>query len=787
MAEGTDGTGRLRRWATPGIIPAEMALASVTLAVIFGFSRVFEGWSFIAPLIAMALVGHTLVAVARRLGWGVTISASVYLGAWTLGASWTWFPDTMRHGLPTGATLDEARIAINSAWEAFRELSAPVPAYTGFLVIASLALAFSIFLADWAAFRLWSTIEALITSMALFIFFTLLASDTMRVASAVAFAVAALTHVIVHRATRLHDDPAWIQGTARRATTRFVDVAAVLGILAVLTALVMGPHIPGVDEDALVDLRSSHGTTSPRTTVSPLVDIRSRLVDQSDTVLFEVHASEKAYWRLTALDRFDGTIWSSDAGFAPADGALDAPGVDRGDTSYQSFEIANLGALWLPAAYRPVDLDAHGARIRFNTDSATLIVDDSYQSSDGLSYEVTSVLPQHSAATLGSTLTDEIPEDVAQHYAAEPPGLSEQARGLATAVAGAYAGNPYEQSLALQSFFRENFTYDLTVEPGHSDNAIDDFLDRRRGYCEQFAGTFAAMARHLGLPARVAVGFTWGDEDPQDPSHFTVKGRHAHAWPEVYLADAGWVAFEPTPDRGMPGATAWTGLAPSQADQGPDEATTSRSEPTVTTTTVTTSTTTPSEPDERAASPSAPSTRPPNESTAESATAGPASTADTARNRSGHTGTILAVSAICLLIAGYVLVVIVVPTRRHNARREQARHSNAARVTLAWRESVDALALVGAHHEPGQTRDEYGCAVAGIMVGIAPQLAARFGELSHDADLAMFSATGVDEVTADSADATRDLVISFVEAHTSRWRRILARLDPRNLSSARSA
>src|SRR5690606_19777157 len=86
--------------------------------------------------------------------------------------------------------------------------------------------------------------------------------------------------------------------------------------------------------------------------------------------------------------------------------------------------------------------------------------------------------------------------------------------------------------------------------------------------CEQFAGAFAAMARSIGLPARVAVGFTQGETDPAEDGLYVVRGEHAHAWPEVYLAGAGWVAFEPTPGRGMPFAESYTGVEPAQAAPG---------------------------------------------------------------------------------------------------------------------------------------------------------------------------------------------------------------------------
>ena len=116
--------------------------------------------------------------------------------------------------------------------------------------------------------------------------------------------------------------------------------------------------------------------------------------------------------------------------------------------------------------------------------------------------------------------------------------------------------------VALQDWFRTEFTYSTDVPDGHGNSAIESFLENRVGYCEQFAGTFAAMARSLGIPARVAVGFTQGEQ--QDDGTYVVLGRNAHAWPEVWFDGYGWVPFEPTPGRGMPGAEAYTGVPPQQ-------------------------------------------------------------------------------------------------------------------------------------------------------------------------------------------------------------------------------
>jgi len=109
------------------------------------------------------------------------------------------------------------------------------------------------------------------------------------------------------------------------------------------------------------------------------------------------------------------------------------------------------------------------------------------------------------------------------------------------------ATTPYEQAMALQSFFRSaaEFTYDTRVPPARTDDAVWDFLQSRRGYCVQFATAMTVMARSLGIPARVGVGFLPGD--PSGDGSYVVTGRSSHAWPELYFQGLGWVRFEPTP------------------------------------------------------------------------------------------------------------------------------------------------------------------------------------------------------------------------------------------------
>ena len=161
-------------------------------------------------------------------------------------------------------------------------------------------------------------------------------------------------------------------------------------------------------------------------------------------------------------------------------------------------------------------------------------------------------------------------------YMELPQDFSPRARNLADeVVTTAQADDPYSQALALQNYFRDqgvfendgtDWEYALDPETtGHDNDAIEAFLESNEGYCEMYAGTYAAMARSIGLPARVAVGFTWGDVDANDPNLYHVKGKHAHAWPEVWLGEEiGWIAFEPTPGRGAPEMAGYADVEPAQ-------------------------------------------------------------------------------------------------------------------------------------------------------------------------------------------------------------------------------
>ena len=546
----------------------------LTAATAFSLIRVFEGDGWVLPVYVAAAISHLLAIAIRRIGWGMLVSSLASGVGLVLTVTWSHYWSTVFWGIPAGNTWAELGDDLEQAWTVFGELSPPVTPRDGFTVSAMAAMWLLAFVYDWAAMRTRALFEPMVLPIAATGFAGLVGGDQHRVLTIGVFTGALLLFASIHRVAARTADARWLGGEGRASSGRralLVGSSAIAGV-ALIGALAAGPVL-GTQDDPIVDLTEAVNRgqrTSGRVVISPLVDIRGRLVNQGDAVMFRVRAEDRSYWRLTSLDQFDGRVWTSRADYAARPTQL--PTLFQSGTSVlesvQHFSIEQLGAVWVPAAFEPRSLTSGASAtidISYEPSSSTLIVGRSMVSSNGLTYTVSSALPRFDPEALKAIPLDTAMIPEVEPYTALPSDFSPRVQDLATQLT-AGAGSGYEQALALQNFFRNgDFIYDANVAPGHSENRLEEFLSNRRGYCEQFAGTFAAMARSVGLPARVAVGFTVGEADPDDPNLYVVSGRHAHAWPEVYLAGAGWVAFEPTPGRGAPGAQNYTGIAEDQA------------------------------------------------------------------------------------------------------------------------------------------------------------------------------------------------------------------------------
>ncbi|MGI8757245.1 MAG: transglutaminaseTgpA domain-containing protein [Acidimicrobiales bacterium] len=691
-------------WATPQAV-AELGLVAVHVTVALGFARLYEDGSFVGPLLGFTLVAHVLAIGCRMLRAPRVLVAGVAVVGVVLVATWTLFPATASFGLPTGRTFTVSQDALSLARVRFSEVVAPTTPLAGFQLWAGLALWGSVWFADWAAFRLRSTVEPIVAAAVVFVFTAVFGSGRYELASATAFVGAALVFVAGQRAWRAQIDGAWVTGTVATGPRAIVRVGVTVAAFAVVVGAVVGPQLPGARSDALVRWRPSGSGNSSRITVSPLVDLRKRLVTQSNTEVFTVRANRAAYWRLTSLDRFDGQIWSSSGRYGPAGTSRLPTSTPEGlstTTITQRFQIEGLSAIWAPSAFEARSVPRSTGRLRWDEGSSTLIVDGSARSSNGLSYTVVSDVPRLARTTLASA-PSAVPAAIADRYERLPRSFPTKASALAQRVT-AGANDRYGKARALQDWFRSRFTYDLRTNPGHSDSALLAFLNSRRGYCEQFAGAYAAMIRSLGIPARVAVGFTPGDRDRKDPTTFHVRGRHAHAWPEVWFAGVGWVPFEPTPGRGNPGSEAVTGV-PAQQDNTRPKASSSP------TTTTVGSTTTVTSAFAAGASPSATTT--PSSDVRTSPT-------DPGRQSPGPSTWAVLLGAALAAAATWLVLVLAAPGIRQHLGRRGAPGDP----TLdAWRSTVTEVGwLAGLSPFPAETHREFARRAAGPIGSVGPAL-----------------------------------------------------------------
>jgi transglutaminase-like putative cysteine protease len=336
----------------------------------------------------------------------------------------------------------------------------------------------------------------------------------------------------------------------RRAIAVLVAVAAVIVVTVAVTR--PGAH-PRPNPVAPAHLPSSASAVpgGSRTSASPLVDLNARLHQLSQQEVFTVQTDHPTYFRVTALSTFSGSGWSLDDTYRPVDSGLPADTAagalpsDPGPftTVTATFHISALQSLWLPVPYRPVRVSGV-AGLSWSAGAASVITDK--PTSDGLTYTVTSQVPDVTPAQLRDSPRVDRNDPALGKYLALPGNIDPRIRALAAQIVSG-APTPYDEALAIENYLRGPlFRYSLNVPADQSQSALVEFLFKTRaGFSQQFASAFAVLAREVGLPSRVAVGFTEGTVDGQ--GYYHVTDADAHAWPEVWFSGVGWIAFEPTP------------------------------------------------------------------------------------------------------------------------------------------------------------------------------------------------------------------------------------------------
>ncbi|MEU2723576.1 DUF3488 and transglutaminase-like domain-containing protein [Streptomyces smyrnaeus] len=333
-----------------------------------------------------------------------------------------------------------------------------------------------------------------------------------------------------------------------------------IGVLALGISLVVPIALPSLSGGLLDDLGTGGGGGGNKgggtvSAVNPVVALKNSLNQpQNRTALVystDGEEDQELYLRIVALDKFDGAQWKpSERRIGeipdplPAPRGL-APGV-RTSTVRSTIQASDAYAQdWLPMPY-PADRVRVSGKWRFEPEGRTLVGYDQ-QTTRGLSYSVESLRVQPTAEQLRNAPAP--PPDLEREYTAVPGSLPDVVPDTARRVTSG-AKDDYDRAVLLQDWFasKGGFSYDTEVAAGTGVNAIADFLKQKEGFCVHFSFAMASMARTLGIPARVAVGFTPGTA--RGDGKMEVGFQDAHAWPELYFEGVGWTRFEPTPTRG---------------------------------------------------------------------------------------------------------------------------------------------------------------------------------------------------------------------------------------------
>ena len=463
--------------------------------------------------------------------------------------------------------------------------SPPVPVTPGLLLLAAMGIGLAAIAADMLAVRLRHSALAGAPLLALFIVPATTPVSRGAVGTTIVFALGTAGYLLILWADGRERirvwgrtvglwrpspvGPAGAPRTVAREVPREPDAHSLasagrrVGLASMVVALCIPLVVPGLRVYRLFPAHvnlfgsaaGSLGTAGGAAVPNPLAAMNSELHDSQPVTVLTYRTTDLSpqYFQLYALNDLTSAGWTLDTRLGPmattSRSLPPAPGL-TGDSGYAvttrvSFSRAvtggAFGLTFLPVPYPPTRVIAPG---HWQVDLGTSMVFTYGTSLAGLTYTVKSEDLDPTAQQLDkapappAAIADEDMSVPAAYRALKP---------LAARITR-HATTPYEKAVALQQWFTSTggFSYNLNVTEPNTAAGLAKFLTvTKRGYCQQFAFAMAVLSRLLGIPARVAVGFTNGTATGTNT--WVVKTSDAHAWPELYFQGAGWLRFEPTP------------------------------------------------------------------------------------------------------------------------------------------------------------------------------------------------------------------------------------------------
>ncbi|MFT4283760.1 MAG: transglutaminaseTgpA domain-containing protein [Protaetiibacter sp.] len=566
-------TPAARGWALPSgrtWFDVSVLLVLALLGVL-GFTPSYGGYSFLLAGLGGLVLGAATGILTGMLRFGALLTFAVaVVGYFVVGSAVAVPSQTVFGVVPTLQSLASLAIGTVYGWSDLLTLSTPVgaPAYIAVVPYAAswlVALVSTLLATRWLARRpraAWRFGVALIPAVALYLAGILLGTQEAYQAGirGVVFAVLALVWL------------GWRQpvgGVAAGNDTALRTRKVVGTVVVIAVAVVAGGGaafwLSPAKDQRFVLRDEIEPPFDPLDYPSPLAGFRHYTKQATDEELFSVSGLQPGdRIRLATLDSFTGKLWNVTGADASTGGSGSFELVGRSipaapfvtPVSHPQVEVTIEGYqdVWVPGVGYPTDFRltggeaaTHSDDLRYNAATGVMVLTTGLREGD--SYRL-------DAVTQEAAGVQEL-EDVSVASVELPP--VEKVPDVVASKAQEWAGtssSPIDQLEAIRLVLsRDGFlshgraSDSVPSRAGHGADRISELLEGTQmiGDQEQYASAFALMARSLGYPARVVMGFA--PEVPEGAGTVTVTGDDVTAWVEVPFEGVGWVAFDPTPDE----------------------------------------------------------------------------------------------------------------------------------------------------------------------------------------------------------------------------------------------
>jgi transglutaminase-like putative cysteine protease len=481
-----------------------------------------------APVFGVAALLPVIAVVAVVTGGAALLSASlvtwrplvVTLAGLLAVVEVLLFPTTLA-GLPTGTTFAVLAEGVTDSWQLTLQSTWPArPEPRLVLFVPLLVLTACVFGLE-VLLRLRKPVLALTPSFAVVVL-----SQVFGALTGLAAVVAALSYVAVAAALFVVSRPQ----DEHQSAPAFLPAPLVVTACVVAVGLLVpmpGPSY-SLKQDQLVPV-------SARTT-SPLDDVAQRRA-RPDVPVFSVRpACDECLpdrWPVVVLDTYDGVAWAAGSRYRRLGTELPPPDLDVPVTRRDAvISLRETGTRWLPS--QPWPAAVNGADPLVEETEGSLFAPSPLGTDVG--YGLSWWEPQVGGSLDGFAIDPALGGQ--DGVGTPPPGVAELATRAVEGVRSSFTS-----ALQLERFLRENYRR-VDGAGGQSWPELRRFLlDTKEGTSEQFASAYVVLARMLGIPARLVVGYRTPER--KSGGEYVVYNDDALAWPEVAVAGVGWVPLDP--------------------------------------------------------------------------------------------------------------------------------------------------------------------------------------------------------------------------------------------------